>query len=156
MFNKKGKHIVPHPTQKWWISRPDMHISFSHVSAETFFCMSLKTQSAGTFLVNQRTVKALQSTIPTTERLPGLAVVAYRGVTSDHDNWSTGHIYAAYTQDLQSLSFGFFQSFFPALSCNKKPKQNKTKSSKNHGYFKTVFLTPCPQLFKKYQLKSYF
>lgn len=67
--------------------------------------MFLKIQSAETFLLNQRTARALQSTVLTGERLQALAI-AYqiRGVTSDQEDCSTAHIYATYMQDPQSLS----------------------------------------------------
>lgn len=91
--------------------------------------MSSKIQSAGTFLVNQRTVKALQSFILTGERLQGLAIVAQiRGVTSDHKDCSIGHIYMIYTENLWRFIFQsfIFQSLLPALRCDQKGEQKIT------------------------------
>lgn len=86
--------------------------------------MSLKIQSAETLPVNQRTARALQSTVLTGERLQGLAVVAQiRGVTSDQDECSTSHLYATYMQDLQIFSKACSQlNVAPIKDKRKKPE----------------------------------
>lgn len=86
--------------------------------------MSLKIQSAETLPVNQRTDRALQSTVLTGERLQGLAVVAQiRGVTSDQEECSTSHLYATYMQDLQIFSKACSQlNVAPIKDIRKKPE----------------------------------
>lgn len=86
--------------------------------------MSLKIQSAEALPVNQRTARALQSTVLTGERLQGLAVVAQiRGVMSDQEECSTSHLYATYMQDLQIFSKACSQlNVVPIKDKRKKPE----------------------------------
>lgn len=73
---------------------------------------------------------------------------------SDHEDCSIGHIYATYTQDLQSLSF-IFQSLFPALSCDQKKKEkDKQKNTCKNIIDEKLFASVCkhPETTQGYEL----